>query len=192
MTRSNEKKKKSSKNSKYEQFLRFWVAVMSERICGGSACGDGGKLTTSIFAPRGWVHIICLGFRKHRCPMLRRTLPAYHHWLCREISLPHVLCIQKPWLTQIMEICCLTGTSPVWQGGMSPAWQATISMSKLTSGISRKQGHEIVRRTHWCLWWSYWLGAATWWLFFCLHSIISIAILSSCCASQKMKPPCPA
>lgn len=42
-----------SKNSKYKQFLRFWVVVIAERICGGSACGDDGKLTTSIFATRG-------------------------------------------------------------------------------------------------------------------------------------------
>lgn len=42
-----------SKNSKYKQFLRFWVAVIAERICGGSARGDDGKLTTSVSATRG-------------------------------------------------------------------------------------------------------------------------------------------
>jgi len=60
VTWSNEKS--VSKNSKYKQFLRFWVVVIAERICGGSGCGDDGKLTTSIFATSGRIHIIRLGF----------------------------------------------------------------------------------------------------------------------------------
>lgn len=47
------KGKNVSKNSKYEQFLWLWLVVVAARICGGSACGDDGKLTTGIFATRG-------------------------------------------------------------------------------------------------------------------------------------------
>ena len=84
-------KENVSENSKYKQFLRFWVVVRAERICGGSACGDDGKLTTSILPPAGEFTSSVLGSQNTDVPHCHLTVPTSCHWPLREISLPHVV-----------------------------------------------------------------------------------------------------